>query len=170
MSRNSDLVVEFNDQRQKLIEYARRFTGDYDRAEDVVQEAFLKFQTASDRLAVEEPIAYFYRIVRNLALDRYRRVVLEKKNFVPGYDDMSDRISSDMPSPEDSAIGRERLNRLAAALADLPERTRIAIEMHRFGGCTLKDIAAHLDISVSMVHHLIAQGLAHCMDSLDPPE
>ena len=35
------------------------------------------------------------------------------------------------------------------------ERTRIALEMHRFGGATLSDIADFLDISVGRAHALV---------------
>jgi RNA polymerase sigma-70 factor (ECF subfamily) len=38
--------------------------------------------------------------------------------------------------------------------------------MHRFGGCTLKEIAAHLGISVSMAQVLVAEGVRHCQRSL----
>ena len=41
-------------------------------------------------------------------------------------------------------------------MAELPERTRVALEMHRFGGFKLREIAAHLGISVTVTHELIA--------------
>ena len=47
-------------------------------------------------------------------------------------------------------------------MAELPERTRIALELHRFGECTFKEIAAHLGISVGLAHALVIQGLEHC--------
>jgi RNA polymerase sigma-70 factor (ECF subfamily) len=52
------------------------------------------------------------------------------------------------------------------ALAELPERTRIAVEMHRFGGCTLKEIAEHFGISVSMAQVLVTDGVRHCQSRL----
>ncbi len=51
---------------------------------------------------------------------------------------------------------------MSEAMAELPERTRIAIELHRFGECTFKEIAAHLGISVGLAHALVIQGLEHC--------
>ena len=52
------------------------------------------------------------------------------------------------------------------AMAELPERTRIAMEMHRFGGCTLKEIAEHFGISVSMAQVLVTEGVRHCQRRL----
>jgi DNA-directed RNA polymerase specialized sigma24 family protein len=58
------------------------------------------------------------------------------------------------------------LRAVQAALLELPERTRIALEMHRFGGATLKDIADFLDISVGLAHALVRDGLEHCRTRL----
>ena len=54
------------------------------------------------------------------------------------------------------------LRRLRAAMAELPERTRIALEMHRLGGCKLREIAERLGISESMAHVLVKDGIKHC--------
>ena len=55
------------------------------------------------------------------------------------------------------------------AIAELPERTRIALEMHRFGGCKLKEIAAALGISIPLAHILVAEGVQHCKRRLGWP-
>ena len=52
------------------------------------------------------------------------------------------------------------------ALGDLPERTRIACEMHRFGGAKLREIAIYLKISVPLAHKLVADGIDHCRERL----
>lgn len=56
---------------------------------------------------------------------------------------------------------------IAAALAQLPERTRVAFEMHRLGGHTLQQIAAELDITAGMAHQLIRTALSRCAAALD---
>ena len=66
------------------------------------------------------------------------------------------------PCPECSALYKDELKLVLEAMAELPERTRIALEMHRFGGCTLKEIAAALEISVTLAHILVADGVQHC--------
>ena len=69
-----------------------------------------------------------------------------------GADLQAEGVAEDRPSPEAEAVGRGELRAVQAALLELPERTRIALEMHRFGGATLKDIADFLDISVGLAH------------------
>jgi RNA polymerase sigma-70 factor (ECF subfamily) len=111
---------------------------------------------------LDEPLSYLYRIVRNLALDGRRSQAREERYLVRGADLLADGVPEDRPSPEAEAVGRGELRAVRAALLELPERTRIALEMHRFGGATLKDIADFLDISVGLAHALVRDGLEHC--------
>lgn len=146
--------------RVELVDYATRIVGDRSRGEDVVQEAFLRFRsTAADR-ALDEPLGYLRRIVRNLALDWTRRLSTERRTF----DDAAGHaaVADDRPSQEEALVSRDELRVVLAAMAELPERTRIALEMHRFDGFRLKEIAAHLGISVALAHALVYEGLEHC--------
>lgn len=74
---NEQILRLYIDHRRKLVEYAGGIVRDPGRAEDVVQEAFLRFRAAASGRLLKEPVGYLYRIVRNLALDRLRRTVLE---------------------------------------------------------------------------------------------
>ena len=152
--------------RRKLVFYANGIIGDPERAEDVVQEAYLRFRNATAARLPEEPVGYLYRIVRNIAVDRLRRRTLEDRHTVRAPEHLTTVIADDTPSPEDAAIARQELQRVIAAMEELPERTRIALEMHRFGGCTLKEIARHLNISISMAQVLVMDGIRHCQRAL----
>ena len=59
------------------------------------------------------------------------------------------------------------LLRLARVLEQLPEKERLAVEMHRFGGYTLADIAARLEVSTATVHRMIRQALVQLASALD---
>ena len=152
--------------RGALVNYANGIVGDSAHAEDVVQEAWLRYGAARQGWRLEEPVGYLYRIVRNLALDRRRRLNLEDRHAAVQIGQAETDIADRAPSPEDKAIARQELQRVIAAMAELPERTRIALEMHRFGGCTLKDIARHLGVSVSMAQVLVVQAIKHCQRAL----
>ncbi len=152
--------------RGALVNYASGIVGDPGQAEDVVQEAWLRFGRVATGRPLEEPVGYLYRIVANLALDRRRRASLENRASAGEVERLAVEVADQTPSPEDEAIARQELARVMAAMAELPERTRIALEMHRFGGCTLKEIAQHLGISVSMAHVLVVQGIKHCQRAL----
>ncbi len=153
-------------ERSQLIRYAARITGDLDHAEDVVQEAYLRLGEADLRQSLVRPGGYLSRIVRNLALDRLWLSRKERENFVADPDAALALVASEQASPEQEAVARDELARLEAALAELPERTRIAVEMHRFGGAKLREIAEELGISVTLAHQLVADGVAHCRERM----
>lgn len=152
--------------RGELLDYASKIVGDRSRAEDVVQEAFLRFDAAAAERGFTEPLAYLFRIVRNLSIDLRRSLGRDRGRLTAITGDAADTLREDRPSPEAEAAGRQELRLLEAAMWELPERTRIALEMHRFGGRTVRDIAAHLGISVGTAHTLVARGLEHCRDRL----
>jgi RNA polymerase sigma factor (sigma-70 family) len=149
--------------QRELVTYAVSIVGENDRAEDIVQDAYLKFSGAMAEELRENPVGYLYRIVRNLALDHCRRVQFEKDLFAHSMDDsLSADVPEDKPTLEQQVDVERKLKRLQLAFEELPERTRIAVEMHRLGGYKLRDIAFHLDISTSMAQYLVKEGIKHC--------
>jgi DNA-directed RNA polymerase specialized sigma24 family protein len=59
---------------------------------------------------------------------------------------------------------------VAAALAELPERTRYAFEMHRIQGVSQKEIAIALGVSPTLVNFMIRDALVHCRKKLQGSE
>lgn len=66
-----DAVATFDPLRPKLVRVAYRMLGSVADAEDVVQEAFLRWM-GTDREAVREPEAYLRRVVTRLCLDHLK--------------------------------------------------------------------------------------------------
>jgi RNA polymerase sigma-70 factor (ECF subfamily) len=153
--------------RAALIDYAAPIVCDRLRAEDVVQEAYIRFvvgEKARDGAPIANPIGYLYRIVRNLALDWARRAAVELPLSDPG---QVERLAAAQPSAEQSVLAREDLRRLAEALLELPERTRLAFNLHRLEGRTLEEVAARLDVSIVRAHQLVKAAILHCARRLD---
>ncbi|MGY5775267.1 sigma-70 family RNA polymerase sigma factor [Rhizobium sp. LEGMi135b] len=150
--------------RVELVDYATAIVGDRSHGEDVVQEAFLRLRsTAADR-SLEEPVRYLRRIIRNLAIDWTRRAITERRRLDNDAD--FEAVAEDRPTQEEVIAHRDELRAVLNAMAELPKRTRIALEMHRFEGYKLKDIAVHLGISVALAHSLVYDGLEHCRKRL----
>ena len=166
MSTASNTLAIFLSHRRGLIEYASRIVGDHARAEDVVQEAYLRFDTAATAKIFDDPVRYLYRVVRNLALDGRRKQVREAIHVVGSSSDLAEKAANSQPSPEAAAAGRSDILALKAAIEELPERTRRAIELYRFQGKTLKNVAEALDVSIGTAHALIVDGLEHCRTRL----
>lgn len=159
--------------RSELISYARRIVGNSATAEDVVQEAYLKYWahtggTDSTAEQVSEPVGYLYRIVRNLAFDWRRRPARTLTSTVSS--EILATYPSQDASPEMDAMWRQELAAVQSVIDSLPERTRIAFEMHRLGGKTMQEVADHLEISVTRVHQMIKQALLKCALHLEKLE
>lgn len=175
MSNKQDGLVLYLEHRSALIGYATELVGCRARAEDIVQEAFLRFDaraskgsedavTAKTGSAVTYPVSYLYRIVHNLAIDWRRRP--EASAETTGAEVLSS-LPASTATPEQTLLGQDRLRTLAEALAELPERTRIAFDMHRLQGRSLQEIADHLGVSVVRAHQLVKDAIRHGAKRLD---
>ncbi len=73
----------------------------------------------------------------------------------------------DRPSAFDAVVGRERVARLAAALAGPPEGAMRVFRRHRIDGASHAEIAAELGITRSAVEKHVAVALRHLRKALD---
>jgi RNA polymerase sigma factor (sigma-70 family) len=150
--------------RRMLVDYAMQITGDRALAEDIVQDAWLALAAQGGDVIVLDPRAYLRRTIRNLAINALRRKVRERKIGGEELDASALEVAQDAPSPEADVIARTELACVMGVLATLPERQRVAIEMYRFGGHKLREIAEHLGVSIPLVHLLVSEGLAICSE------
>lgn len=130
---------------QPLKRYAQRLLADEQEAEDLVQEAFLRFLVLV-RNGLFDPArgtvqALVYRIVRNLCLDRLR----QPGPAIPlsGAEAAQDGQSH----PE----ARARVRLAEAALASLPAPQRAALLMRVREGCSYEEIARRLGATLAQV-------------------
>lgn len=170
MSGGSAIIDTYMAHRAALVDFATPIVGDRTRAEDVVQEAYLRLARGNDAppKTIDNPVAYLYRIVRNLAIDSYRKRQREGRVMTLRDDATLWEAPDDTPTPETAAAARDEFRLLQDALDELPERTRIALEMRRFGGFKLHEIASHLGISQTTAHDIIVKGIAHCRRRVRP--
>ena len=71
----------FTAHRARLVGVAYRMLGSVGDAEDVVQEAWLRWARV-DTATVADPLAFLVRIVSRLALDRLRRIAARRETYV----------------------------------------------------------------------------------------
>ena len=159
MPQDSTTLDLFMTHRGALVDYASGIVGNRAQAEDVVQEAFIRFASARTKPgpSVDRPAAYVYRIVRNLAIDWVRQRALEQRRQS---EDPAWWMLPDAPrTPEQHLLHRRDLSCIADMLSELTPEARLAVEMHRFGGYTLSEIADRLSVSVPTAHRLVRDAL-----------
>lgn len=155
-----------------LRRFAYKLTGCNHYAEDMVQDALFRLASAppptSSRIAsTKDQLNYLFQIIRNLAIDHFRKQALIHKHIAS--DVPSDELKSNDISPQKICEDRQALEKLTIVLAELPDRTRYVFERHRIYGVPQKDIAKELGVSPTLVNFMIRDALVHCADFFDRP-
>ena len=132
MSAAEPALAIYIEHRNDLLNYASRIVRDRASAEDVVQEAWLRFSARAEKGAeIGQPAHYLYAIVRNLALDWLSRSSRHAPQALSN--EVLEAIPSETPSAERVLYYRDELRVLEELVSELPERTQIA-ENHTHGG------------------------------------
>lgn len=100
----SSVDVDFEEHRPGLSRLAYRMLGSLADADDVLQEAYLRWARA-DRSAVQSPRAYLYSVVTRLCIDQRRAVEARKESYVGPW----------LPEPVVEAATADPADRLEAA-------------------------------------------------------
>ena len=149
-----------------LLNFLERMVGDRATAEELVQESFLRVHRARDRY---EPRARFstwlYRIGTNLALNELDR---PRRRHLHLVDDASDRAAAAAPRIDDCVDARRSGVAVERALAQLPERQRLALWLRSAEGHSYKEIAAALETSEKSVKALVHRGRVALANRLRP--
>lgn len=153
-SRFDALEHEFRAARTELVAWFRRRIGDASEAEDLCQECFLRVQLREAPGGIDDVHAYLYRTARSVLADRMRRRSTRHAEAHAAIDEAEGAgVETD---PLISLMARERLRRVSAVLAGMPERTRAVFVLSRLEGQRYSEIAARIGISVSAVQkHMI---------------
>jgi RNA polymerase sigma-70 factor (ECF subfamily) len=142
--------------RTPVHSFLLRLTGERTRAEDLVQETFLRLVKAA---AGWEPRAavrtWLFTIARNLATDAARRQALRLTDSLdaPG-DGARPRLASPVApglAPDQAAEASQLRPRLEAALASLPDEQREVFLLREHAGLSFGEIAEATGVNENTV-------------------
>jgi RNA polymerase sigma-70 factor (ECF subfamily) len=136
---------------------ARRLTRDHADAEDLVQETMLyAYRGFAGFQAGTNLGAWLFRIMRNRWISGHRRSERRLKESLEA--DIDDRVTGTRAalataqrSAEEEFLSRVPATGLEAALAALPEGSRIALYYAAVEGYSYQEIASRMDIPVGTV-------------------
>ncbi|HEY0036159.1 MAG TPA: sigma-70 family RNA polymerase sigma factor [Longimicrobium sp.] len=127
---------------RRAFSVAYRVLGQREDAEDLVQDTFLVVLQRIDTFQPGRAFApWFFRILVNRGLNA------RKARALRAVDEIPETASSSGPSPEREAERAELRDRLRAALAELPERQRLVVELFELEGFAGPEIAEIMEIS-----------------------
>lgn len=155
-----DAATSFVPHRRRLIGLAYRMLGSMSDAEDVVQDAFLRWH-AADRAAVLQPGAFLAKVVARLCLDRLKAARAQREHYVGPW----------LPEPvvDDPALGPDATAELAGDLSlalvlvldRLSPLERAAFLLHDVFAMEFTDVGEVLGRSEATCRQLAARAREH---------
>ncbi len=148
-----DAAATFDPLRPRLVRIAYRMLGSVADAEDVVQEAFLRWLDA-DRNAVREPEAYLCRVVTRLCLDHLKSARHRRETYIGPW----------LPEPVVEAAEDEIDDitlPLMLALERLSPLERAAFLLHDVFGVSFEEIAETIGREPATCRQLASRARTH---------
>lgn len=142
----------FDASRPRLIRIAYRMLGSVVDAEDVVQDAWLRWQGA-DRAAIAEPEAYLRRIVTRLSLDILKSARHRRETYIGPW--LPDPIVEEEEAVDDVTLP------LMLALERLSPLERAAFLLHDVFGLGFEEIAASIGRDPAACRQLATRARTH---------
>lgn len=153
------LVTRHSDQARRI---ARAILGNAEEGDDAAQDAFLLALRNLPRFDTKRPFGpWLMRIVTNAAIDhRRRRAVRRTEPLDPSH------VAGGV-TPDREAARAELSARLRAALAELPERQRVAVTLFDAEGYSHAEIAEILGVPVGTVRSDVFHARRRLRERLD---
>lgn len=148
---NADAAASFDPLRPRLTRVAYRMLGSVADAEDMVQEAFVRWM-GTDRAAVREPEAFLRRVVTRLCLDQIKSARARRETYVGPW----------LPEPivEEEEADDVTLP-LMLALERLSPLERAAFLLHDVFGVSFDEIAETIHRDPAACRQLASRARSH---------
>jgi len=155
----AELGAFYTEHRSELLAHANRVLKDSAKAEEITQDALIKFMLAAPELdSNDHALSYLHRTIENLCIDLFRLegrrpnlvVIDDAQAEVEAAWQVSGDHSQAISAAEDAAIIRQ-------ALALLSPAERAALVMWEMEGRSTEEIAAELGIKESAVRHTVSR-------------
>ena len=129
--------------RPELVGLAYRMTGSRAQAEDIAQEAFLRW-SAADRDSVEVPRAFLLKIATRLSLDHLKSAAHRREAYVGPW--LPEPVVEDLEAPQQVALGQAQdlSNAFLLTLQRLSPAERAVFLLHDLFETPFEEIAGLL--------------------------
>ena len=131
--------------------------------DDLVQETYARLLRVADPDRLVHPRAFLFTTARNAAIDLFRRRNVHPHEPFAETESLIELPLLDAPpTVVETMERRQRRETLTEALRALPERCREVMLLRYLDGCSGKEIAARLDISLGTVKGHLLKGVRDC--------
>ncbi len=149
-----ELVTRYE---KRVFNFAYRISGNYDEANDVAQEAFIRvFNSIKTFRGDANFTTWIYRIVKNVYLDERKKAKNHRQVSLDEYveldeNSVSRQIEDEGPSPEEITEIKERDKAVQKAIMSLPEYQRIIVTLYHTQNQSYEEIAEILHLPIGTV-------------------
>jgi RNA polymerase sigma-70 factor (TIGR02960 family) len=165
--------------RRELHVHCYRMLGNFEEAEDAVQETFLRAWRAREDLDHRQWLrAWLYKVATNTCLDAIKRAgrrvpSLSSFRDVPWLQPYPDALLEQMPAPgeepEAAVVQRETIElAFLAVIQLLPPRQRAVLILRQVLDWPAREVAALLEIGVAAVNSALQRARATLREQLPP--
>jgi len=152
----------FEQHRSMLVGAAYRILGSRVEAEDVVQDAWIRW-SAVDHDTIEEPRAYLLTITGRLALNRVRQLATRKESYVGPW--LPEPVASEPDPRSDGPAAAQLADEVSMAmlivLESLSPLERAAFVLTEVFGMAAPEVAKALERSPAAVRQLVHRARSH---------
>jgi RNA polymerase sigma-70 factor, ECF subfamily len=162
---NAQRAERFEELRPALVRHAYRMLGEYGEAEDVAQDAYLRWNAAFDRENVNDDRALARTIVTRLCLDRLRSARAKREVYLGPW--LPEPVISETnDDPETAATLADDISfALLLALERLAPLERAAFLLHDVLDVPFAEVAQALRRGEPAVRKLAARAREHVRDA-----
>jgi RNA polymerase sigma-70 factor, ECF subfamily len=151
-------MTTFEDQRGKLFAIAYRMVGSAMDAEDIVQDAWLRYQKLTTPL--DNPSAFLRKIVTNLSLDYLKSAKVQREQYIGEW--LPEPIATDTASPSDALNKAETISvAFLVVLETLSPLERAVFILREAFDYDYKEIASILEKSESTCRKIFSRAKKH---------
>jgi len=152
----------FRQQYEALCFFAHRFVRDFDAAEGIVQDVFVRLWDTREKLSIHTSVrSYLYAAVKNSCLNQIKR-----SGFSSPLEDQGEQSDSTMLRPDAKLESDEISRALEKAIEGLPSKCRQIFCLAKFDGLSYQEIAEIQNVSINTVKTQLRRALKSLSRSL----
>jgi len=147
MNRETWISLAMENHESMLLSYAFNICGNYERAQDIVQDTFLKLCKADMQKVDIYLKAWLFKVCRNRALE----IIRKERKMQPLTDEQLNKEASNTSSPYDKIDRSEQFTKMLSFVDELPKKQKEVVFLKFKSELTYKEISEVADISISNV-------------------